>query len=70
MDTKSLIARLGGPVAVGNALGLTHAAVSQWSQIPADYLVDLEAHSIKRGEPVFREEMRPDLYLRGRITSD
>ncbi len=63
-DIKSLIARLGGPVAVGKELGLSHSAVCQWKQVHADYLVRLESYSIARGAPVLREEMRPDLYSR------
>ena len=63
-DIKTLIARLGGPVSVGKALGLSHSAVCQWKQVHADYLVQLENYSIARGEPVLREEMRPDLYSR------
>lgn len=63
-DIKSIITRLGGPVAVGKAVDRTHSAVCQWSEIPAGYVVQLEAHSIERGEPVLREEMRPDLFVR------
>jgi DNA-binding transcriptional regulator YdaS (Cro superfamily) len=61
-DIKQIITRLGGPVSVGKALGLTHSAVCQWEKIPADYTVILEKHSIERGLPVLREEMRPDLF--------
>jgi hypothetical protein len=63
-DIKQLITRLGGPVAVGKAVSLTHSAVCQWDRIPADYLVQLEKHSIERGSPVYRDEMRPDLFNR------
>lgn len=64
-DITSLVSRLGGPVAVGKTVGLTHSAVCQWRQIPDKYLVTLELDSIKRGDPVYREEMRPDLFIRG-----
>ena len=63
-DTKLLISRLGGPSAVGKAIGRTHSAVCQWGEIPSEYLVQLETYSIGRGFPVLREEMRPDLYDR------
>jgi len=63
-DIKSLVARLGGPVVAGRAIGRSHAAVCQWKKIPARYLLSLELHSIARGQPVLREEMRPDLFIR------
>lgn len=59
---KSLISKLGGPTAVGKALGLSHSAVCQWDEIPSDYLIQLENHSVERGLIVTRQEMRPDLY--------
>lgn len=62
-DIKQLISKLGGPSAVGRALGLSHSAVCQWDEIPSDYLVKLENYSVDRGLVVTRQEMRPDLYL-------
>lgn len=69
LDIKKLIARLGGPVAVSKAINRSHSAVCQWTQIPPEHVVALEKHSIERGSPVFREEMRPDLYVRGHPSS-
>ena len=63
-DIKELITRLGGPAAVGRAIGRTHSAVCQWEEIPVQYLVLLERYAHERGEPVLREEMRPDLFVR------
>ena len=63
-DIKEIIARLGGPVAVGKAISRSHSAVCQWTQVPPEHVVTLEAYSIERGEPVTREEMRPDLLRR------
>lgn len=63
-DIKIIVGRLGGPVAVGKVIDRTHSAVCQWDCVPSDYLVQLEQYSIERGEPVMREEMRPDLYIR------
>lgn len=59
---KSIVTKLGGPSAVGRALGLSHSAVCQWDEIPAEYLISLETHSAQRGQLVPRQEMRPDLY--------
>lgn len=63
-DIKQLIFRLGGPVAVGKVVNLTHSAVCQWKKIPDSYLIQLEEYSVARGSPVTREEMRPDLFVR------
>lgn len=63
-ETRQIIARLGGPVAVGRAVGRSHAAVCQWQTIPDKFLLLLEQYSRDRGAPVTREEMRPDLYAR------
>lgn len=49
----------GGPTALGNALGCSSQAISQWSRIPADRVVDVE-----RITGIPREELRPDLYRR------
>ena len=64
MEIKQTITRLGGPVAVSKVVGLSHAAVCQWRQVPSRYLLLLEKYSIDRGAPVLREEMRPDLFIR------
>lgn len=44
-------------VALG--IGLTPSAVSQWDQVPAERLIDVERHS-----GIAREILRPDLYRR------
>lgn len=64
VDIKKLIARLGGPVAISKVIDRSHSAVCQWTQVPPEHVVKLEEYSIARGEPVLREEMRPDLYRR------
>lgn len=63
-DIKSIIARLGGPAAIGKVIDRTHSAVCQWTQVPSDHVVILEKYSLENGSLVTREEMRPDLYVR------
>ena len=62
--THRLIRKLGGPVLVAEALGVTHGAVCQWKQIPSEHCAFLEAWSASNGKPVSCEEMRPDIYRR------
>ncbi|WP_245421712.1 Cro/CI family transcriptional regulator [Methylobacterium sp. B4] len=57
MHLKSAIKKAGGPAAVGRALGITSAAVSQWRECPSRRVLVLEALS---GVP--RHAIRPDIY--------
>ena len=41
-------------------LGISHAAVSQWDEVPAHRIVDIE-----RVTGIPRERLRPDLYRGG-----
>ena len=38
-------------------LGITHGAVSQWSRVPAERVLDVE-----RVTGISRHELRPDIY--------
>lgn len=46
-------------VALSKALGLSRAAVSQWSTVPVGRLLDVE-----RITGIPREQIRPDLFVR------
>jgi DNA-binding transcriptional regulator YdaS (Cro superfamily) len=58
-DIRSIAAIVGGVVALSRALGLSHSAVSAWTRIPAERVLDVE-----RITGVSRELIRPDLYSR------
>ena len=51
------IERIGGPKAVGDALGITRQAVEQWPHVPPKHVLRVEALS-----GVSRYELRPDIY--------
>ena len=59
MDQKTLIAKLGGPHAVGKMLGITGQAVSQWRRVPVDRAIAIERAT---NGAVTREELRPDIF--------
>lgn len=63
--TRALIARLGGPSAVGRLFrpAISSQAVSQWARVPARRCVALEQAS---GGRVTRHELRPDVFGPGR----
>ena len=63
-DIKEIIARLGGPAAIGKVIDRTHSAVCQWTHVPSDHVVALEKYALENGFLVTREDMRPDLYVR------
>lgn len=42
---------------LGRRLGISHAAISQWDNVPAHRLVDVE-----RVTGISREQLRPDLF--------
>lgn len=64
---KPMITRLGGPVNIARWLTekygvkISHSAVCQWKQIPADHVPALVALSQDRDDPITAKEMRPDL---------
>ncbi len=49
--------KVGGIVKLSLALGLSRGAVSQWTRIPAERVLEVE-----RVSGVAREILRPDLY--------
>ena len=49
--------KAGGPSGLGRLLHITAQAVSQWSKVPAERVLEVERHT---GVP--RHELRPDLY--------
>jgi len=51
----------GGPSRVARMVGVSRSAVSQWSRIPIEHVLAIEAAT---GIP--REELRPDVYTKGR----
>lgn len=56
---------VGGPTAMGRALGISSQAVSQWKRVPADRVLDVERATVAQegGSPrVTRHELRPDIY--------
>lgn len=59
--TKDIVRRLGGPVQVAGAIGVTHSAVCQWTKIPAEYVPTLVALSRKLDDPMTAADLRPDV---------
>lgn len=60
MDKKrvrEIASKAGGVVALSKALGLSRAAVSQWSKVPIERLADVE-----RLTGIPRRELRPDVF--------
>jgi len=49
--------RCGGVVAMSLALGLSRAAVSQWTRVPPEHVLDVE-----RLTGVSRHVLRPDVF--------
>lgn len=56
---RKIAQSVGGIVALSQRLGLSRGAVSQWREVPANRIVEVE-----RLTGVPREELRPDLYRR------
>lgn len=54
---KLAIERAGSKARLGQALGITGQAISQWKMIPAEWLIKIESVT---GVP--RRKLRPDLY--------
>lgn len=51
------IAKAGGIVKLGRALGIKHTSLYKWERIPAERVLDFE-----RISDIPREKLRPDLY--------
>jgi DNA-binding transcriptional regulator YdaS (Cro superfamily) len=49
---------------VANGLGISRAAVSLWTKVPAEMVVEVEKIT---GIP--REQLRPDLYREGALSA-
>lgn len=60
METKDIIADLGGPVAVGRHLGISSQAVSLWDRIPLERVPALLDMAKDLGKPLTAQQMRPD----------
>lgn len=54
---KMAVERADGPAALGRALKISSAAISQWKKVPALRVLDVE-----RITGVPRHELRPDIY--------
>lgn len=63
MSIKEIAVGAGGVVALSLKLGLSRGAVSQWDRVPAERVLDVE-----RITGVPRETIRPDLYLREKVS--
>lgn len=59
MDTRSLIAKAGGPAFIGRLIGVSSQAVTQWKRVPPKYCILIEAAS---NNAVTRYELRPDVF--------
>ncbi len=60
-EIKELLKRLGGPLAIGRRLGISHGAVCQWQKVPVEHVPALVEFSLERGEHVLPSEIRPDV---------
>lgn len=54
---KDIIARAGGPAKLAASLGITSAAVSQWTRVPAERVL-----AVARASGLPAHDIRPDLY--------
>lgn len=54
---REIASKAGGVVALSKALGLSRAAVSQWTRVPIERVIEVE-----RLTGVPREVLRPDVY--------
>ena len=54
-----VIEKLGGPASVGNMLGVSSQAISQWKVIPIDRVLQIEISSAGSAKCC---EMRPDIF--------
>lgn len=51
----------GGLRALGRALGISHATIKGWRRVPTKHILEIE-----RLTGVPREQLRPELYRRGK----
>lgn len=56
---KRVLEIVGGPAALARHLGITKQAISQWAQVPAERVLDVEDAT---DGAVRCHEMRPDIY--------
>jgi len=64
VDIRTLLkSKRGLQSEIATALGITHGAVSQWTEVPAKRVLDVE-----RITGVSRHDLRPDLYPRANST--
>jgi DNA-binding transcriptional regulator YdaS (Cro superfamily) len=56
---KAAIKSFGTQTALADALGIERSAISQWKQVPATRVLEIEE---KTGGTVSRHEMRPDVF--------
>ena len=54
---KAAIDAAGGVRSLARLLGITHQAIAQWDQVPAERMLEIE-----RVTGIARERLRPDLY--------
>lgn len=59
MDIKDIANKVGGVVALSNALGLSRGAVSQWTVVPVDRVIAVCELSSWELTP---HDLRPDIY--------
>jgi len=64
MDMQDIIKQLGGPVFVGQHLGISSQAVSNWKRVPADRVPQLMGIAKSMGVTIRAEDMRPDIEWR------
>lgn len=55
--TRAAVDLAGGPIVVGDALGMTRQAVAKWAVVPPHHVLRIEKMS-----GVSRYRLRPDIY--------
>lgn len=56
---KRAVALAGGPSALAKTLGVTSQAISQWTRVPAERVLQVERAT---NGLISRSDLRPDLY--------
>lgn len=65
---KAMLNQLGGPVAVASELSrlsgkpITHAALCQWTRVPAGWVIHVEDIASRLGLAYDRHQLRPDVF--------
>lgn len=57
VDRHPIMKVRGAVIALARDLGITHSAVLQWKEVPAERVLDVE-----RATGISRRSLRPDLY--------